>query len=164
MAILTNAWQKGGPGATALSGLGNIPQGLCVAKHNIDINKILNGTNNIPATAIATGSQIPLMQLPANMALVGLQAIVTTAFDASTSTLSIGDGASGTRYVSGASTLTAGTVLTQAVTTNPLRFYATADQLLLTLNGTYTTASVGALRFVAVFYDASADPISTTQA
>lgn len=163
MAVLTSAWQKGGSGATGGVGIGNLELPVSTIKYDIDINKVLNGTNNIPATAIATGSQIPMLPLPANTILLGLQAIVVTAFDASTTSLSIGDGGSGTRFVNAASSLTAGTVLTQAVTTNPLRFYSTADTLLLTLNGTYTTASIGKLRIVAIVADATADPIATTQ-
>jgi hypothetical protein len=165
MAVITKAWQKGGLTATGGPvGVGNSPSPISVAKHVIDINKIMNGTNNIAAVSLGAADQVPVMQFPAGTILLGLQAVISIAIDSSTTRIDLGDGGSATRFVSNYTTpLTLGSVLTQALTTNPLYFYSTADQLLLKLTGTYTTASVGAIRFVIYTMDASADPISTTQ-
>lgn len=164
MATITT-WQKGGVGATGGPiSVGNSPQPFAVSKTVIDINKIENGTNNIAAIALGAADSVVVQTIPANTILIGLQAIVTIGIDTSTTRIDLGDTGSATRYVSNYTTpFTAGSVLTQAVTTNPLRFYTAADQLLLKLTGTYTTASVGAIRFVVYTADASADPISTTQ-
>lgn len=164
MATITT-WQKGGTGATGgPAGLGNTMTGVNISKTVIDINKIENGTNNITAVALGAADSVVVQKFPAGTLLVGLQAIITTTVDTSTTRIDLGDGASATRFVSNYTTpYTAGSVLTQAVTTNPLFFYSTADNLLLKLTGTYTTASAGAIRFVIMTVDASADPISTTQ-
>lgn len=164
MTVLSKVWQKGGTGATALAGLGNVPQGYNVAKYNIDINKILNGTNNISALTIATGDQLPIMTIPAGMAIVGINAQITTAFDANGGSIALGDSTSASRFIATWTTLTANTYPIIATTANPLAFYSTADNLLLKLTGTWSTASVGAVRFVVAFRDDSADPIATTQA
>lgn len=165
MTVYNLAWQKGGLAATGGPiGVGNSQLPFAVSKTTLNLNKILNGTNNIASQAITTGDAVIFQQLPANTVLVGLQVIVTITDNASSS-VSVGDSGSATRFVSAAATLTAGTVLTQAVTTNPLRFYSTADSLRMTFNGTYVAAtSVGEYRFVIYTADASADPISTTQA
>lgn len=165
MAVVGLAWQKGGTGATGgPNSVGNLTQTTAVSKTVLDINKIENGTNNITAIALGAADSVVIQTIPANTILLGLQAIVTIAIDTSTTRIDVGDTGSATRYVSNYTTpFTVGSVLTQAVTTNPLRFYTAADQLLLKLTGTYTTASVGAIRFVIWTLDASADPISTTQ-
>lgn len=156
------AWEKGGTGGPA--SVGNA-SGISVSKSVIDLNKVINGTNNVPAIALATGDALVIQQMPAGTILLGLQAIITTTLDTSTTSLIIGDAASTNRYTTAYTTpYTAGSVITQASTINPLRFYATADRLLITLTGTYTTASQGAIRFVVYTMDATADPISTTQA
>ena len=156
-------WQKGGTGATGGPiSVGNSPLPIAVSKTVIDINKILNGTNNVAAISLASGDSVVVQTIPANTILLGLQVIVTIT-DAESSAVSVGDTGSATRYVNGASTLTAGTVLTQATTTNPLHFYSAADTLLIKFTGTYTTSSTGAYRFVVYTMDASADPIATTQ-
>jgi hypothetical protein len=163
MTIWTTAWQKGGLGATGgpLS-VGNSPQPISVSKTVIDINKLMNGTNNVAAITLASGDSVVVQTIPANTIVLGLQVIVTIT-DAESSTVSVGDSGSATRYVNAASTLTAGTVLTQALTTNPLHYYAAADTLRIQFNGTYTTSSTGAYRFTIWTLDATADPISTTQ-
>lgn len=164
MATITT-WQKGGTGATGgPASVGNIQLPVAVSKTVLDINKIENGTNNIAAVALGAADSVVVQSIAANTILLGLQAIVTIGIDASTTRIDLGDTGSATRYVSNYTTpFTAGSVLTQAVTTNPLRFYTAADTLLLKLTGTYTTSSVGAIRFVVITMDASADPISTTQ-
>jgi len=163
MTVWTTAWQKGGLGATGGPvSVGNSQLPIAVSKTVIDINKLENGTNNVSAITLASGDAVVVQQIPANTILLGLQ-VICTITDTGSSTVSVGDSGSATRYVNAASTPTAGTVLTQATTTNPLRFYSTADTLRLTLNGTYTTASKGAYLFVVYTMDASPDPISTTQ-
>lgn len=166
MAVVGLAWQKGGSGATGGPlGVGNSQLPLSASKNVLDINKIMNGTNNITAIALGAADQVVVQTIPANTILVGLQAIVTIGIDTSTTRIDLGDTGSATRFVSNYTTpFTAGSVLTQAVTTNPLKFYTAADQILLKLTGTYTTSSVGAIRFVVYTLDASADAISTTQA
>jgi len=165
MTVWNTAWQKGGTGATGGPiGIGNSQLPLAVSKTVIDINKLMNGTNNVAAIALGAADQVVVQQFPANTILVGLQAIITTLVDSSTTRIDLGDGGSATRYVSNYTTpFTVGSVLTQALTTNPLYFYTTADKLLLKLTGTYTTSSQGAIRFVIYTVDASADPIATTQ-
>lgn len=164
MATITT-WQKGGTGATGgPNAVGNNPQPLTQSNVVIDINKIENGTNNITAVALGAADSVVVMTIPANTVVLGIQAVVTIGIDSSTTRIDLGDTGSATRFVSNYTTpLTAGSVLTQAVTTNPLRFYSTADTLLLKLTGTYTTSSVGAIRFVVWTLNALADPISTTQ-
>lgn len=161
MATFTQ-WQKGGTGGPI--SVGNSPSPLAVSKTVIDINKVLNGTGNIAAIALGAADSLAVQQFPAGTILLGVQAIVTIGIDSSTTRIDLGDANTATRYVSNYTTpYTAGSVLTQALTTNPLRFYSAADALLLKLTGTYTTASVGAIRFVVYTLDGSADPISTTQ-
>jgi hypothetical protein len=156
-------FRKGGTGGPIA--VGNAPQAVSVGKHVIDLNVILNGTNNVTAQALNTGDAIAVVNFPAGTVLLGLQAIITTTLDTSTTSLVIGDAGSTNRYTTAYTTpYTAGSVITQASTVNPLRFYSTQDSLLLTLTGTYTTASKGAIRFVWWTLDGSADPISTTQA
>jgi len=155
-------YRKGGTGGPL--GVGNSPLPITVSKTVIDLNKIINGTNNVAAQAITTGDAIAIQNFPAGTVLLGLQAVITTTLDTSTTSLVIGDAGSTNRYTTAYTTpYTAGSVITQALTTNPLRFYSTADNLLITLTGTYTTATQGAIRFVVYTLDASADPIATTQ-
>lgn len=156
-------YRKGGTGGPI--SVGNSPLPIAVSKTVIDLNQIINGTNNVPAQAISSGDAIAIQNFPAGTILLGLQAVITTTLDTSTTSFVIGDAASTNRYTTTYTTpFTAGSVITQALTTNPLRFYSAADNLLITLTGTYTTASKGAIRFVVYTLDASADPISTTQA
>lgn len=157
-----STWRKGGTGGPA--SVGNLTQTVSVSKSVLDLNKIINGTNNVAPIALATGDALVIQNMPAGTILLGFQAIITTTLDTSTTSLVIGDAGSTNRYVTAYTTpYTAGSVLPQALTTNPLRFYSTADNLLITLTGTYTTATQGAIRFVVITADGSADPISTTQ-
>jgi hypothetical protein len=165
MAIVGLAWQKGGTGATgAPISVGNTQMPVAVSKTVIDINKIENGTNNIAAISLGAADQVVVQTIPAFTILLGIQAVITTLVDSSTTRIDLGDSSSATLFVNNYTTpFTAGSVLTQATTTNPLKFYTAADQLLLKLTGTYTTSSKGAIRFVVITMDGSADPISTTQ-
>lgn len=165
MATITT-WQKGGVGATGgPNAVGNNPFPVTQSDVVIDINKIENGTNNVTAVALGAADSVVVMTIPANTVLLGVQAIVTIGVDTSTTRIDLGDTGSATRFVNNYTTpYTVGSVLTQALTTNPLKFYTAADQLLLKLTGTYTTSSVGAIRFVIWTMNASPVPISTTQA
>jgi len=109
-----------------------------------------------------TGQSVALMTLPAFTQVDGIQVIVQTAV-ASGNTISVGDSSSTTLYVSGATPTTVGTVLTQAITTNPLKFYgATADTLNVTVTNS-TLPTTGVLRFIVKLTDMSRNAIMTVQ-
>lgn len=116
---------------------------------------------NLASFTGTTGQSVALMSIPAFTQIDSIQVINPTAV-ASGNTISVGDSAATTTYVSGATPTTANTVLTQAITTNPLKFYAAAD----TLNVTVTNATLpttGILRFVVNFTDCSRNVRMTTQ-
>lgn len=111
-----------------------------------------------------TGQAINLMNIPAMTQIDFLQVIIKTALTTTgTPSFSVGDIANSTLYVSAYSTQTANSVATQAVTTNPLKFYATADKLALTLTGSSTFPGTGVLRFVVGMTDCTVDSPMTTQ-
>jgi hypothetical protein len=153
------AYKKGG---ATLIGVGQ-SQPQLVIKHEIDLAKVIAGSNNQPAIALASNDKLTIMTIPALFQLDSLQAICQTALVLGSSpAISVGDSSSDTIFVNAASTLTAGTILTQAVTTNPLKTYATADALNLKVTGGSAATATGIIRFVIRGTDLSRDPITTT--
>lgn len=149
MTIINSTPLRGGTAGFSNQHLG----GALVQKFQYDISAFTG----------ATGDQVYLMALPAFTQINWIQAIVVTAVSVGSGPgISLGDTGSATRYVNAASTLTAGTVLTQAVTTNPLKFYSAADQLLLKIAGG-TLPGTGLIRFVICLSDCTADAPMTTQ-
>lgn len=110
----------------------------------------------------ATTQSVALMTIPAFTQIDTIQVINPTAI-ASGNTVSIGDSAATTTYVNAATPTTVNTVLTQAITTNPLKFYAAADTLNLTLTNS-SLPTTGILRFVIKLTDCSRNAKMTTQA
>lgn len=110
---------------------------------------------DVTAGTFVSADQYVVMSLPKHTCLQSLQAICHTALVlGSGARIDIGDKTanSATYYVSNATTLTAGTVLTQAITANPMYFYGAADdQLLLKITG--TGIATGILRLVIVVAD-----------
>jgi hypothetical protein len=105
-----------------------------------------------------TGQALNLIAIPAFTQLDSIQVIVVNALTLSgTPSISVGDTANSTLFVNGASTLTAGTVLTQATTTNPLKFYSALNYIVLTITGSSVFPGTGLLRFVVTMTDCTRD-------
>lgn len=149
-----------GPSATTTTGLGadRLP-----AYHTIHYEiDMANVALDVTAGTFVSADQYVAIALPAFTELKALQAICVTALSLGAgAAISIGDTGSGTRFVNGASTLTAGTVLTQAVTTNPLKFYSVGDQLLISITG--ATIATGVLRLIIVVGDMTRNQDMTVQ-
>lgn len=146
MAISTTSPIVGG-----LTGISNKHMPVCLQKFEYDISTF----------AGASADQAYLIAIPAKTIILGLQAELVTA-TASVSRFDLGDTGSATLYVSNAATFTAGYVMTQAVTTNPLKYYATADKLLLKI--TYSGTLSGTLRFSVLWADNTRDAPMSVQA
>lgn len=158
MTVRTN--RSKGPAATTGVGLGadRLPAYQTI-HYEIDM---ANVALDVTAGTFVSADQYVAIALPAFTTLVGLQAICVTALSLGAgAAVSIGDTGSGTRFVNGASTLTAGTVLTQAVTANPLKFYSAGDQLLITITG--ATIASGVLRLVITVGDYTRNQDMTVQ-
>lgn len=112
-----------------------------------------------------TAQSINLIAIPAFTQLDFIQAIVVTSLTLSgTPSISVGDTANTTLFVNGASTLTAGTVLTEATTTNPLKFYSALNYIVLTITGSSTFPGTGLIRFVVGLTDCTRDQAMQIQA
>lgn len=116
---------------------------------------------NLASFTGTTGQSIVLMNIPAHTQIDSIQVINPTAV-ASGNTISVGDSTSTTLYVNGATPTTANTVLTQAITTNPLNYYKVVDELVLTVTNA-TLPTTGILRFVINMTDCSRNIKMTTQ-
>jgi hypothetical protein len=144
MAISTTSPIYGGT-----SGVSNKHLGVAIQKFEYDLSTFTG----------ASADQAYLIAIPAKTILLGLQAELVTATTGVTR-FDLGDTSSATLFVSNHATFTAGSVMTQAVTTNPLKYYATADKLLLKITGVPAT---GTLRFLTLMVDATRDAPMTTQ-
>lgn len=161
MTVRTN--RSIGPAATTTLGLGSDRLPAFQTIHfEIDM---ANVALDVTAGTFVSADQYVVMALPRYTQIQSIQATCVTA-------LSLGAGAridlgdltanSATFYVSNATTLTAGTTLTQAVTTNPLYYYgAAADQLLLKITG--ATIATGILRIAIVVADLTRNQAMTVQ-
>jgi hypothetical protein len=109
--------------------------------------------------------QYLIMSIPQYTAIQSIQAICETAIVLGAGArLDIGDKTanSATFYVNNATTLTAGTVLTQAQTGNPLYFYgAAADQLLLKVTSGSPLVATGVLHVIVNVCDMTDDKPTT---
>lgn len=132
-------------------GISNKHLPVCHQKFEYDISTFTGVTTD----------QAYLIAIPAKTILLGLQAELVTA-TTSVTRFDLGDTSSATIFVSNAATFTAGYVMTQAVTTNPLKYYATADKLLLKI--TFSGTLAGTLRFGVTWIDNTRDAPMTTQA
>lgn len=156
MAAATYATGYSTPVVGGTTGLSNKHQpGVVVQKYAYD-------TSTFTGT---TGQSLNIMTIPAKTSLVFLQVLIgaTALTLAGTPSVSVGDSGNTTLYVNAASTFTAGLALTQAVTTNPLKYYASADKLTLTLTGASTFPGVGVIHFTVGFVDNTYDLAMTTQ-
>lgn len=132
------------------TGLSNKHQpGLIIQKYAFD-------TSTFTGT---TTQSLNIMTIPAKTALVFLSVLIgaSALTLAGAPAVSVGDSGNTTLYVNAASTFTAGLALTQAVTTLPLKYYATADKLTLTLTGGSTFPGTGVIHFTAGFVDCGYD-------
>lgn len=154
MTVPTYATGLSTPFRGGTTGFSNKHQpGLVVQKIDYDVS-LFTGT---------TTQSINIMTIPAFSTLQSLQVIVVTALTLSgTPTVNVGDTSDRALFVAAASTLTAGTVLTQALTTNPLKFYAAADKLTLSLTGATIFPGTGLIRFVVGLIDCTRDAPMTT--
>lgn len=132
-----------------LTGISNKHLPVCHQKFEYDLSTFTG----------ATADQAYLIAIPAKTILLGLQAELVTATTGVTR-FDLGDTSSATLYVNNHATFTAGSVMTQAVTTNPLKYYATADKLLLKITGVPAT---GTLRFGVTWIDNTRDQPMTVQ-
>ncbi len=109
-----------------------------------------------------TGQSVALMTIPAFTQIDSVQVLNVTAIPSGV-TISVGDSVANATYVSGNTPTTANTVLTQALTVNPLNFYKAADTLTLTVT-TSTLPTSGILRFMINMTDFSRNTIMAVQA
>lgn len=155
--MATPTYPTGGSAIQAIggvSGISNKHQPRCVQKFQYDVSTF-TGT---------TGQSINLIAIPAFTQLDFVQAVIVTSLTVSgTSSISLGDTANTTLFVNAAATLTAGTVLTEATTTNPLKFYSALNYLVLTITGSSTFPGTGIIRFVVGLTDCTADAPMVTQ-
>ena len=100
---------------------------------------------------LESGVAVPVFKLPIDAVVVGGSVNVTVASDAGTTeTLSVGDSASATRYVSAANSKTAArTAFTAA---NLDKLYGTADDIVVTRTAAGTAATVGTYRVQVQYY------------
>lgn len=156
---LLGANVTGGVGGTAqfASGLTG-KQYTYTQKFQVNLATVGTVYNTLYPTGFtyAAGDSLYLMQLPAFTQVNSLQVFNYTAISTAPTSFSVGDTGSGTRYVSAFTTFTVNTVWTQAVTTNPLHFYAANDKLLLLMTGG-TAPYVGTIQFVINMTDSTAD-------
>ena len=118
----------------------------------------------------ASGDNLYLTPLPALTQMDFTQVYNVTALGANTAgggsgaptSFSFGDNSSSTRYVSGYSTTTAGSVWTQALTVNPLFLYTSAAKLYLTFSGN-TAPYSGIVQVIIGYTDVTADAPTTNQ-
>lgn len=109
-----------------------------------------------------TGQTMSLMHFPPFTQIDSLQAFVSTAV-ASGNTISIGDNTATTTFVSGATPTTVNTVLTQAITTNPIIFYGSAgNDLGITITNA-TLPTTGKLTVTVNMTDCSTETPMTVQ-
>lgn len=158
MTVRTN--RAKGPSATTSVGLGadRLP-----AFHTIHYEiDMANVALDVTAGTFVSADQYVAIALPAFTSIVGLQAICVTALSLGAGArIDIGDSSAATTFVNNATTLTASTVLTQAVTTNPLKFYSAGDQLLIKITG--ATIASGILRLVIQVGDMTRNQDMTVQ-
>ena len=133
---------KGG----ASTGNTSVGQAPVIVTHEINIADI--------AATVTTGGYATIVNIPDNTYFQFLQAecVTTVSLDASSSRVDIGDVADDDQFVSNASTLTAGTVLTIATPTgSPGLVYDTTEAIRLKLTGDKmaggTANATGIIRF-----------------
>lgn len=136
------------------SGLSNKHQPLCIQKFQYNVANF-TGT---------TGQSVALINIPANTMVAFLEVYIQTALTfTGTPSVKVGDGTAIDTFVASDATLTAGHVYTQAITTNPLIYYSTANKLNLTLTAGSIFPGTGVLQFVIGLVDCTADAPMTTQ-
>ncbi len=109
-----------------------------------------------------TAQSMALMHFPPYTQVSSMQAYVSATVATST-TIRVGDGTAYDTFVTAATPTTVGTVLTQAITTNPLIFYGANGG---DLNITITQASLpttGKITFVVDLLDCTTETPTTTQ-
>ena len=146
MATFTSS-RKGG---TTGHGIGNNDR-IFVQTVEIDLAEVQAAN-----PTFASGDLITALAIPADSLLLSLDAEVTEAItsDGTSETVNIGDTGDDDRFVAAATTLTAGTVLTQELTTNPLNRYSAADALNIKFSATTSVANLaGKINITAVFID-----------
>lgn len=141
MALFTNLVS----GEVPATGLGSYVNPPVVVKHEIDLSKLRT------ITGFVTTDQIALLSVPAETLVLGLVLENVTALT-NVTRLDLGDGGDDDRFVTNATTLTAGT--NHAIILDAPYLYATADTIDLKVAGTIASAT-GTVRIVAVLADAS---------
>ncbi len=110
----------------------------------------------------ATTNSMALMHFPAYTQVDSMQAYVSTVL-ATGNSIKIGDGTAIDTFVTADSTLTAGHVYTQAITTNPLIFYgANGNDLNISVTNS-TLPTTGKITFVVNLTDCTTETPMTTQ-
>ena len=157
----------GGIGGTAQNPVGITGKNLRYVQ-KLQINLATVGTvynPNYPSGFTPAASDIYYVTpIPAFVQMDFIQAYnVTTLSGVSAPTaINLGDSGSQTRYVNGYSTMTANSVWTQAITTNPLKLYTASDKLLLQLTGG-TGPYTGTIQLILGYTDCTSDSPMTTQ-
>ena len=133
------------------------------AKHSVGNNsslrRIQHQVDFSDLVSYVSEEQIKVFDIPADSALLFLDVEILTAItsDGSTETLEVGDSSNDDVLVAGETTVTAGTVATQAVTTMPLARYSTADAIYCSVASTDITNLAGKIQVTAVLCDCSAN-------